>query len=140
MTSMLETVVPKSDQLNADDLMAGQTKLIKINNVTIAMGEQPVSIHYEGDNGKPYKPGKSMRRVLIHCWGADANKYVGRWLKLYRDEKVKFGGVDVGGIRISHMSDIAEPVTMALTATKASRKPFTVQPLVAAQPAKKVGE
>jgi hypothetical protein len=38
------------------------------------------------------------------------------------------------------MSDIAEPITMALTATKASRKPFTVQPLVAAQPAKKVGE
>ncbi len=35
----------------------------------------------------------------------------------------------VGGIRISHMSDIAEPITMALTATKGSRKPFTVRPL-----------
>ena len=131
MTTMLETVVPKSDQLNADDLMGGQTKTIKITNVSIAMGEQPVSIHYEGDNGKPYKPGKSMRRVLIHCWGADANKYVGRSLTLYRDDKVKFGGADVGGIRISHMSDIPDQVTIALTATRAQRKPFTVKPLIA---------
>lgn len=129
MTTMLETVVPKSDQLNADDLMGGQTKTIKITNITIAMGEQPVSIHYEGDNGKPYKPGKSMRRVLIHCWGADANKYIGRSLTLYRDDKVKFGGADVGGVRISYMSDIPEQVTIALTTTRAQRKPFTVRPL-----------
>ena len=133
MTTMLETVVPKSDQLNADDLMAGQTKTIKITSVSIAMGEQPVSMHYEGDNGKPYKPGKSMRRVLIHCWGADANKYIGRTLTIYRDEKVKFGGVDVGGLRISHMSDIQDQVTIALTATRALRKPFTVRPLVAVE-------
>jgi hypothetical protein len=130
MTSMLETIVPKSDQLNSDDLIGGQTKTIKITKVSLAMGEQPVSIHYEGDNGKPYKPGKSMRRVLVGVWGSDANKYVGRSLRLYRDDKVIFGGVAVGGLRVSHMSDIDAPVTMALTASQKSRKPFTVQPLV----------
>jgi hypothetical protein len=123
------TVAPKSDQLNADDLI-GQTKTIKVTKVALlTTPEQPVAIHFEGDNGKPYKPGKSMRRVLIMVWGEDGNKYIGRSMTLYRDEKVLFGGVAVGGIRIAAMSHIDQPVTMALTATKASRKPFTVQPL-----------
>lgn len=135
MNSMLATIVPKSDQLNADDLMAGQTKTIKVTKVTIASGDQPVSLSFEGDGGKPYKPGKSMRRVLVHVWGADANAYIGRSMTLYRDDKVMFGGVNVGGIRISHMSDISGAITMALTATKASRKPFTVQPLAVAKKA-----
>jgi hypothetical protein len=71
-----------------------------------------------------------MRRVLVQCWGDDANKYIGRSMTLYRDEKVRFGGVDVGGIRISHLSHMDAAKTMALTASKAVRKPFTVVPLV----------
>lgn len=129
MTSMLETIVPKSDQLNFDDLSSGRTLTIKVTKVLLAAGDQPVTIQYENDNGKPYKPGKSMRRVLVHVWGADAAKYAGRSMTLYGDAKVVFGGAAVGGIRISHMSDITEPVTLALTATRAQRKPFTVQPL-----------
>lgn len=129
MSNMLPTIIPKSDQLNADDLIGGRTLTIKITKVSILAGEQPVALSYEGDSGKPYKPGKSMRRVLVSVWGSDANKYIGRSLTVYRDEKVKFGGDAVGGIRISHMSDIAEPVTIALTATRTSRKPFTIRPL-----------
>lgn len=128
--NMLQTIVPKSDQLNADDLIA-RTLTIKVTEVRFKAGdEQPVAIHYEGDNGKPYKVCKSMRRVLVQVWGADANKYLGRSMTLYRDPAVMFGGQQVGGIRISHMSDIDAPVTMALTATRASRKPFTVKPLI----------
>jgi hypothetical protein len=130
MNNMLITITPKSDQANFDDFVGGVTKNIKVTKVTLAMSEQPVSIHYEGDNGKPYKPGKSMRRVLVHCWGADANLYVGRSMTLYGDPSVVFAGQKVGGIRISHLSDIKEPVTMALTAAKAVRKPFTVNPLM----------
>ncbi len=130
MNNMLPSIVPKSDQLNADDLIGGQSKTIKITKVTIHAGEQPVALHYEGDNGKPYKPGKSMCRVLVFNWGSDANLYVGRSLTLYRDDKVKFGGIEVGGIRISHMSHINESRTMALTSSRAQRKPFTVKPLM----------
>lgn len=127
---ILKTIEPKSDQLNADDLLGGRTITIKIVDTTIEPGDQPVAIHYEGDGGKPYKPGKSMRRVIVNAWGADPKLYVGRRMTLYRDDKVIFGGVQVGGIRISHMSDISKSITMALTATRASRKPFTVEPLV----------
>ena len=133
MNDMTQAIVPKSDQTNADDLIAGPIT-IKISEVAIRGGqEQPVSIHYEGDNGKPYKPCKSMSRVLVANWGADAKQYVGRSLTLYRDPSVKWAGMDVGGIRISHMSDIEGPMTMALTATKGSRKPFTVRPLEVAE-------
>lgn len=132
MSSMLDTIVPKSDQMNADDLIGGRTLTIKITKVDIAMGEQPVSFHYEGDNNKPYKPGKSMRRVVVNAWGADTKLYIGRSMTLYRDDKVKFGGADVGGIRISHMSHIDKPIVMALTTSKANRKPFLVEPLVVA--------
>ena len=70
-----------------------------------------------------------MRRVLVNVWGKDGNTYVGKSLTLYCDPKVLFGGVAVGGLRISHMSHIDKEVTMALTATRANRKPFTVKPL-----------
>jgi len=136
MSNMLSTIAPKTDQQNFDDFIGGVTKTIKITGVKIASGDQPVALNFDGDEGKPYKPGKSMRRVLVHCWGADANKYIGRSLTLYGDPKVKFGGAEVGGIRISHMSDIEAPITMALTATRAQRKAYTVNPLVTeSQPA-----
>lgn len=132
MNDMRAVIVPKSDQQNYDDYIGGLTKTIKVTKVSIKAGEQPTSIFFEGDNGKPYKPCKSMARVLVHCWGADANKYIGRSMTLYGDPNVVYAGAKVGGIRISHLSDISEPVTMALTATRSNRKPFTVHPLVVA--------
>ena len=134
MNDMTHTIVPKSDQLNADDLLTGPIT-IKITGVTIRGGqEQPVAISYEGDNGKPYKSCKSMNRVLVSAWGADASKYVGRSMTLYCDPKVRWGGMEVGGIRISHMSDIDSALTMALTVTRANKKPFTVKPLAITAP------
>jgi hypothetical protein len=132
MSNMLQTVIPKSDQLNADSLIGGKTMTIKVTNVSLVNGDQPVAIDYEGGEGKPYKPCKSMRRVLIHCWGGDSALYSGRSMTLYCDPAVKFGGADVGGIRISHLSHIDKEVVVMLTATRANRKPFTVKPLVVA--------
>jgi hypothetical protein len=131
VTDLAATIAPKSDQMNADDLIAGPVT-IQITRVSKAdTAEQPIAIFFEGDGGKPYKPCKSMRRVLVQVWGKDGTTYAGRRLALYRDPEVQFGGMKVGGIRISHMSHLAEPVTMALTASKASRRPYTVKPLQA---------
>lgn len=129
MTDLSQTIAPKSDQLNADDLIGGP-RTIKVTRVSqMREPDQPIAVYFEGDGGKPYKPGKSMRRVLVRVWGTDGNAYVGRRMTLYRDDTVQFGGVAVGGIRISHMSDIPSAVTMALTVTRANRRPFTVTPL-----------
>lgn len=130
MSDMKQAIIPKSDQLNADDLIGG-TMTIKITGVDVKGGqEQPVSIHFEGDSGKPYKACKSMCRVMVSAWGADSKNYVGRSMTLYRDASVKWGGMAVGGIRISHMSDIDGDMTMALTVTRANKKAYTVKPLV----------
>lgn len=137
MIDLRGTIKPKSDQLNADDLIGGPVT-IRITKVEVGDGEQPVAIFFDGDGGKPWRPGKSMRRVLVNLWGPDGEAYVGRSLTLYRDDDVAFGGVAVGGIRISHMSDLSRETTMALTTTKAKRKPFTVKPLAADKPPAKV--
>lgn len=130
-----KTIQPKSDQMNYDDFLSTGVVTIKVTGIAgSADPQQPVAISYEGDNGKPYKPCKSMRRVLVTIWGADGSKYIGRSMTLYGDPKVMFGGIAVGGIRISHMSDIDAPVTLALSTSKAQRKPFTVQPLIKTKP------
>lgn len=126
---MAATVIPKSDQLNADDLMGGPrtVRIVKVSGTSAP--DQPVAVHFEGDDGRPYKPCKSMRRVMIAAWGADASQYVGRAMTLYRDPKVAFGGMEVGGIRISHMTHIERDMTLALTVTKAKRSPYVVRVL-----------
>ncbi len=137
------TIAPKSDQLNADDLITGPRTIVVTGvkvRASTGQGDQPIAIHFEGDGNKPYLPCKSMRRVLVHCWGRDGANYAGRSMTLFRDDSVVFGGAAVGGIRISHLSTIERPVTMSLTASKQSRKPYTVQVLAATAkepPAKK---
>lgn len=128
--NITDTIDPRVDQLTADHLV-GRTLTIRVTSVELSAGEQPCEIHYEGEDGLPYRPGKSMRRVLVHVWGGDVLQYVGRSMRLYRDDDVQFGGLKVGGIRISHMSDITEPKTLALTAKKGSKKAFKVLPLPA---------
>jgi hypothetical protein len=76
-----------------------------------------------------------MRRVLVAAWGADAKEYVGRAITLFRDPSVTYGGIQVGGIRISHLSGLDSPLSIALTVTRQKRAPYKVQPLKLAPPA-----
>ena len=122
------TVEPRSDQLNFDDVQAHDLT-ITITEVKQGGPEQPVELHNKEFPGRPYKPGKSMRRVLIAAWGTEASVYVGKRITLYGDPTIKFGKDAVGGIRIRALSDITEPMTVPLTVTRGKRAPFTVQPL-----------
>lgn len=128
MNDMSAVIVPKSDQINAEDFIAGP-RTFTIEGVAISPGtEQPVSIKLSGEQ-RVFRPCKSMSRVLVGGWGPDANAYIGRSLTLYRDPKVKWGGLEVGGIRISHMSHIERDMVMSLTATKGKRAPHQVKVL-----------
>jgi hypothetical protein len=124
-----DTITPNSNQLNADDLISGP-KTIRIRDVKATDSDaQPVSIYFDSDDNKPYKPSKGMRRVLVALWGANAKDYIGRYLTLYRDDKVKFGGIEVGGIRISHASHINEPTRVLETVGRGKRRPITIEVL-----------
>jgi hypothetical protein len=133
MIDMTRFTAPKSDQLNADDLIAGP-RTVRIREVReMGSAEQPLAIFYDGDEGKPYKPCKSMMRALMFVWGPDGREYVGKSMTLWRDPTVTWGGEAIGGIRISHMSDIRAPMEFPLTATRGRRLLYKVEPLVERQ-------
>jgi len=127
---MTDTIAPKSDQMNADDLMAGPRTFTIAEVRAAGSPEQPVDIVLaEFPNGRPFKPSKSMRRVLVALWGKESSAYVGRRLTLYRDPEIKFGPDKVGGVRISHMSHIDKRQVLPLTVTRGKRAPYVVEPL-----------
>lgn len=126
---LTSTIVPKSDQLNADDLMSG-ARTFTITEVSEGSVEQPVNVYLaEFPKGRPWRPSKSMLRVLVMLWGKESSVYTGRRLTLYREPTITFGKDLVGGVRISHMSHIDKKQTLWLTKTRGKREPFTVQPL-----------
>lgn len=123
-----ETIAPRSDQQNFDDYLAG-SRTVTISAVTKGNAEQPVDVELTEYPGRPFKPNKSMRRVLVMAWGADSSVYVGRRLTLFGNPAVRYGGKAVGGIEIAAMSHLDKPLTVALTETRGKKRQFTVQPL-----------
>ena len=67
MNDMTPIIQPKSDQINADDLISGP-RTFTIDTVDIRGGtEQPVSIRLVGED-RVWRPCKSMSRVLVAAW------------------------------------------------------------------------
>jgi hypothetical protein len=127
---LTQSIAPKSDQLNADDLISGPVT-VTITEVRAGTPEQPVDVILAEYPGRAYRPSKSMRRVMVSAWGAEASTYAGHRLTLVRNPEITFGRDKVGGIEIAEMSHITKPLTVALTATRGKRKNFTVKPLPA---------
>lgn len=124
---LTNTIIAKSDQMNAEDLAGPKT--IKVTKATKKEGsDQPVSIFYEGDNGKPWKPCKTMRRVIAKLWGLKIDM-AGRQFTLMCDPQVTWAGQEVGGIRISHMSHIEKSKTVVIRTSKHKVAKFTVDVL-----------
>lgn len=124
---MTPSIIPKSDQINAEDFLTGPAtytiKAVKAGSV-----EQPFDFLLV-ESERCYRPSKTMRRVIVNAWGPEASTYAGRRLTLYREPTIKFGGVEVGGIRISHMSHINGTIELMAQTTRGRREKFTVQPL-----------
>lgn len=121
-----ETLAPASDQLDAVELTEPRT--FTVTEVSAGRPDQPVNIHL-AEFPRVWRPGKSMRRVLAHCWGTDASQWAGRRVTLFCDPTVQFGGESVGGTRISHLSHIDGPRSVPLLVKRGKSQMFTVQPL-----------
>lgn len=131
--NLSDTIAPRSDQANAEDFLDGP-RTVTVEKVTRGSVEQPVNIHLVEFPGRPFKPSKTVRRILVAAWGSEAANYTGRRMTLYRDPEVRFGGAAVGGIRVSHLSHISKPLTISLTETRGKRKPHRIDPLPDAPP------
>lgn len=130
------TIIPKSDQLNADQLVTGPMD-ITVTDVRMGTADQPVVVHYENDGGRPFKPCKTMRRVLILAWSENGRAWIGRSMRLYHAPEVKFGGAAVGGIRISHLTDIPRDISVSLSEAKGKKAMHVIKPMPA--PASGIG-
>lgn len=128
MNDFETAMAAKSDQISASDLIAGDMT-VTIAGVKVTPGtEQPVSITLQG-HSKVWRPCKTTGRILMAAWGADTAQYVGRSVQLYLDPKVKWGGLEVGGIRIRAISHIESDLRIVLAESKQVRKPVTVKRL-----------
>lgn len=125
---MTASLAAKSDQLNALDLTGPQT--FTIERVTKGSDDQPFNFHLVGLPGRPYRPSKGMRRVMVRAWGPDPETYVGYRLTLVCNPDVTWAGAAVGGIQISAMSNLKPGLfPYPLTVSKTKRVMHTVDPL-----------
>lgn len=124
------TAEPRSDQWNADDFV-GSPRTFTISGVKPGTAEQKYDIELVEGEGRSWRPPLTMLRLLIAAWGDDATTWVGRRVTLYRDDSVRFGRDAVGGIRVSHMSDLpgGKPFEVKLTESRGKRASVKVQPL-----------
>lgn len=126
MTDVGFALEAKSDQLNAVDIM-GAEPVIRIRDVKVKQGDQPVSVYFDGDNNRPWKPSKGMLRILAGAWGRDSQQWIGRYAQLYFEPTVMYAGKEVGGVRIKALSDIdARGLNFSLTINRQKREPYRV--------------
>lgn len=134
MTDVTFAMEAKSDQLNAVDIM-GSDRIIRIREVQVKKGEQPISVFFDGDNSRPWKPSKGMIRILAGAWGTDSAAWVGKCAQLYFEPSVKYAGKEVGGIRIRALSDIDKRGLMFVeTINRQQRNPYPVAYLDTTRP------
>lgn len=122
------SVIPNSDQLNYEDVQSTVITAV-VTAVTSGSKEQPVNVHLAGFDGRPYKPSKTMRRLIIAGWGDRADDWIGKSLSIKGDPSIRFGGVAIGGIRVIALSDISDPFSLMLSTSRGKRSEYRIEKL-----------
>lgn len=138
--NMRAAIAPRSDVMNAEDLLTGERTFTVARAEVDTTKERAVSIWFEEfPKGRPFKPSLTVSRIFAKLWGEEEAEYVGRKVTLYRDETVKWAGQAVGGIRVRAMSHIGpKAISITLAESEKSRKPWTILPLKEDVPASPV--
>ena len=123
-----ETITPNSQQVNAEDLISGPVT-VTVTGVEKGTADQPIFIHLAEFAGRTFRPAKTVRRIIVAGWGAEASAYTGRRLTIYNDPTVKWAGQEIGGVRVSHMSHIEKPLSVLLSVSRGKRQEFVIHPL-----------
>ena len=125
------TIKHRTDQLNADDFIGGPG-VFTVAEVKEGKAEQQYDIALV-ETDKFWRPPVQVLMLLVAAWGDDAKAWQGRKVELYRDESVTFGRDQVGGIRVSRMTDLPsgdKPFSTKVTATRGKRINVSADPLV----------
>lgn len=122
-----DTIVTKSDQLNAEDLLTGSRIITVTGHKQVKDPKQPLIIYYEGDNGRPFKPCLTMRKILEIAYDDNPDLMIGQQFEVYNDETVSFGNEKTGGVRISALTGIRSSFSVPLTITRGKKKVFHIK-------------
>lgn len=130
MDDITDTLAPTSDQLDNIDLTGGP-RIFTVKSVDVRKGsDQPVVVHLV-EFDRPWKPGKTMRRVVADCWGVKSSEWVGKRVELFRDPGVTFGKDKPGGTRIRRISGIDKPRDVVVLVAQGRYGKYHVEPLAA---------
>ena len=137
MVDISQYTYSKGTQTNADDLVAAPRTVVVTDVVLTGDEKQPLAVRYEGDEGKPFLPCLTMRKMIAAIWGKESDAWIGQSLTLFRDPSIKFGPDTPGGVRISHMSGIDKTISVQLLEKRGKRRTYTIVPLVVEKPVTK---
>jgi hypothetical protein len=127
------TLTGASTELTADDLIGGP-RLLRITRLEMSDDKKrPLSIFYNGDEGRPWRPCLMMRRVLVGCFGTNSDDFIGQTVEVYRDNSVTYGAKgeglqQVGGVRLKRAS-IKERMSFNIQAKRGQKIPYIVNPI-----------
>lgn len=130
MVDISQYTYSKGTQTNADDLVAAPRTVVVTDVLLTGDEKQPLAVRYEGDEGKPFLPCLTMRKMIAAIWGKESDAWIGQSLTLFRDPSIKFGPDTPGGVRISHMSGIDKTISVQLLEKRGKRRTYTIVPLV----------
>ena len=118
---------PASEQMDAIDLPT--PRVFTVASVTKNSDKgRPVNVYF-AEFDRPWRPGKSMGRVVRQCWGPKTSAWIGRRIELFCDPEVTYGKDKVGGIRISRLGRIDGPQRVLLLISQGRSSVYNVQPL-----------
>lgn len=126
-----QALAPASDQIDAVELVEPRTFTIDTGSRLGKRDGKTVAEIRLVEVDRVWRPSKGMLDVLAACWGTKADQWVGRRVTVYNDPDVMFGKEKVGGVRISHLSDIdaARDVQIRGAGATGRKRSWHVEPL-----------
>lgn len=130
MVDISQSLLAKSDQLNAADLI--DPIAIQIDKVNYDPDRvQPLWIYYNKLEN-PWKPSKGMRKIIASdaILGLETDNWTGARLRIFRESSVKYAGKAVGGVEISEFDGITSKKSFPVRTAKMGTKAIDINPLV----------
>jgi len=131
-----EFVKIKSDRLNYEDFIMGpQDFTIDRLGKKMDQGQPRLLMFFAGREDTPYWPSKGMVKCLSspEGWGeSEFSEWVGRKVRLFGEPTVVYAGKEIGGIQISHISDIPAAYSTKITLRRGMRIDYMIEPLTEA--------
>lgn len=89
-----------------------------------------VWVHYEGENGRPWKTSLTARRILARLWTEESDNWIGHTVAVHCDPTVVYAGEEVGGIRPHAATGIDSERVIKLKERRGPKpKTFKIVPL-----------